>query len=128
MVSEPALEVFYREGGLRNVVYQEAMQAKAKVIELASGDCVYMPMGSPHAVSTGSDIPVTFSILMNTRSSYDQVEAYRVNHVMRKLGLSPTPVGESRLRDSVKVRTLAAARRVRSLAQGRSEEQRLLWY
>jgi ribosomal protein L16 Arg81 hydroxylase len=128
VVSERALEIFYREGRLREVMYQEAMRARAQVIELTPGDCIYMPMGSPHAASTAREISVTFSVLMNTLSSFETVETYRVNHVLRGLGLSPTPVGDSRVRDSLKVRTLGAARRVRNLARGKSQEPRLHWY
>jgi ribosomal protein L16 Arg81 hydroxylase len=128
VVTERALEIFYREGKLREVVYQPEMQAKAQSIELAPGDCLFMPMGSPHAASTGSDITVTISILMNTQSSFDLVETYRANHVLRSLGLSPAPVGDSQVRDSLKRHTLEAVRRVRNLARGRTTERRVQWY
>ena len=85
-------------------------------------------MGSPHAAVTGDDITATFSILMNTRSSYDIVEAYRVNHVLRRIGLSPRPVGTSPATDSLKAHTLEAARAVRDLARFRRHERRLQWY
>jgi len=128
VVTERALEIFYREGKLREVVYRPEMQAKAQSIELTPGDCLYMPMGSPHAVSTGRDITVTVSILMNTQSSFDLVETYRANHVLRSLGLSPAPVGDSQVRDSFKRHTLEAVRRVRNLARGRTTERRVQWY
>jgi cupin-like protein len=128
VVTERALEIFYREGKLREVVYQPEMQAKAQSIELTPGDCLFMPMGSPHAASTGGDITVTISILMNTQSSFDLVETYRANHVMRSLGLSPAPVGDSQVRDTLKRHTLEAVRRVRNLARGRTTERRVQWY
>lgn len=127
-VSERALEVFYREGSGREASYQPDMQPKAQAVELQPGDCLYMPMGSPHAASTGDDITVTVSILMNTQTSYDIVETYRANHVMRRFGLSPAPVGDSQVRDSLKRHTLGAVRRMRDLARGRSSERRLQWY
>lgn len=128
VVSERALEIFYREGTLREAVYQTAMQAHAQAVALTPGDCVYMPMGSPHAVSTGSEVTVTFSALMNTQSSFETVETYRANYVLRGLGLSPRPVGDSRVRDSVKRHTVGAVRRVRALARGRRGARRLQWY
>jgi Cupin-like domain len=128
VVTDRALEIFYREGKLREVVYQPEMQAKAQSIELTPGDCLFMPMGSPHAASTGRDITVTVSILMNTRSSFDLVETYRANHVLRSLGMSPAPVGDSQVRDSFKRHTLEAVRRVRNLARGRTNERRVQWY
>jgi hypothetical protein len=87
-----------------------------------------MPMGSPHAASTGNDITVTFSILFNTHTSYEMVETYRANFMMRRLGLSPTPVGDNPMRDTLKRRTLGAARRVRNLTLGRTSERQMRWY
>jgi hypothetical protein len=128
VVGERALEVFYRERRLRDVTYQADMQPKAHAVELTPGDCIYMPMGSPHAASTGNDVTVTFSVLMNTRSSFETVETYKVNYMLRRLGLSPKPVGVSEVRDSLKHHTLGAVRRLRDLAQGRSKDRRLHWY
>jgi ribosomal protein L16 Arg81 hydroxylase len=128
VVTERALEIFYRGGKLREVIYDPSMQPKAQAFELAPGDCIYMPMGAPHAASTGGDITITVSILMNTQSSFDVIETYRANSVMRSLGLTPTPVGDSQVRDSLKRHTLGAVRRVRDLARGRPTERRLQWY
>ena len=128
VVTERALEIFYREGKLREVVYHPDMQPKAQSFELTPGDCLFMPMGSPHAASTGRDITVTVSILLNTQSSFDLVETYRANHLLRSLGLSPAPVGDSQVRDSLKRHTLEAARRVRNFARGRGTERRVQWY
>jgi len=128
VVNERALETFYNGGKLRDVVYDPSMQPKAHAVELQPGDCLYMPMGAPHAASTGDDVTVTVSILMNTQTSFDQVQTYRANSVMRRLGLSPAPVGDSVVRDSLKRHTLGAVRRMRNLARGRASERRLQWY
>ncbi|HVR64365.1 MAG TPA: cupin-like domain-containing protein [Polyangia bacterium] len=128
VVSEQELEIFYGAGKLREQIYRPEMQQRAHAFELQPGDCIFMPMGSPHAASTGSDVTVTFSILFNTESAFDMVETYRANHAIRRLGLSPTPVGASALGDSLKRRTLGAVRRVRNLARGRRTERRLNWY
>jgi len=128
VISERSLEQFYHEGTLRDARYEPAMQVKAHAFELVPGDCIFMPMGSPHAASTGGDITVTFSILFNTPTAYDQVQTYRANRVMRRLGLSPTPVGDSWVRDSLKRRTVGAVRLARDLARGRTPERRLQWY
>ena len=128
VISEGALEIFYRVGKLRDSIYQPDVEPRAQVFELQPGDCIYMPMGAPHAAVTGDDITATFSLLMNTRSSYDLVETYRVNHVMRRFGLSPRPVGDSMVSDSFKRHMLGAARVMRDLARGRRHERRLQWY
>jgi hypothetical protein len=128
VVGERALEAFYAEGRSRDIAYEPAMLAKAKTFQLESGDCIYMPMGSPHAVSTGKDITATFSILMNTVTAFDTVESYRANRVMRRMGLSPRPVGHNETLDTIKRHTVGAVRRVRNLARGLKTERRLQWY
>lgn len=128
LVSERALEVFYHERTLRDTSYRADMQPKALAVDLQPGDCIYMPMGSPHAAATGADITVTFSILMNTLSSYETVETYRANYILRRLGLHPRPVGDSWVRDSIKHHAVGAARRVRDLARGHASERKLQWY
>jgi len=128
VISEQALETFYGEGRIREAIYRPEMQPKAQDFTLAPGDCIYMPMGAPHAASTGRDITVTVSFLMNTQSSFELVEIHRANHVLRRLGMSPAPAGDSVVRDSLKRHTLGAVRRVRNLARGRSTERRLQWY
>jgi hypothetical protein len=128
VVSERSLEFFYREGTLREAEYRPEMLDRARAFELSPGDAIYMPMGSPHAAATGDAITVTFSVLLNTLTSYEIVETYRVNHALRRLGLTPRPVGDSWMRDSLKQRTLGAVRRVRALARGRKDTPRLQWY
>jgi len=128
VIGERELETFFGEGKLRDLSYRPEIQPRAQVIDLQPGDCVYMPMGSPHAVSTGADITVTFSILMNTASAFEQVEAYRANRVLRRIGLSPRPVGDSWVRDSLKRHTVGAVRKMRDLARGKIGERRLQWY
>jgi hypothetical protein len=128
LVSDRAREIFYYKGHNREAVYQPDMLKKANVIELMPGDCVFMPMGAPHAAETGDDITVTFSFLMNTHSSFETVQAYQANAVMRRLGLSPKPIGDSAMRDSLKRNALGAIRRVRDFARGRHVERRPQWY
>jgi hypothetical protein len=128
VVGERALEIFYREGSLREALYHPSMQPKARSIDLQPGDCVYMPMGSPHAAVNGDDVTVTFSVLMNTRSSFELVESYRVNHALRRLGLTPVPVGISQVYDACKRYAAGAVRWARARVRGARVERRLQWY
>ncbi|HWU91356.1 MAG TPA: cupin-like domain-containing protein [Kofleriaceae bacterium] len=128
IVSEPALEEFFHQRRIRNLQYRPEMQAKAHMFQVEPGDTVYMPMGSPHAVSTGNEVTVTFSVLMNTRSSCDTVETYQANFLLRRLGLAPGPVGTSSVRDWLKRTALNDARFLRDLARGRRPERRVEWY
>jgi hypothetical protein len=56
------------------------------------------------------------------------VQAYQANHVMRRFGMSPRPIGDSAVRDSLKRHTLGAVRRMRDLARGHAVERRPQWY
>jgi hypothetical protein len=107
-VPERALEIFYGEGTLREVRYRDELAPLARVFELGPGDGVFMPMGSPHAVSTGAGITATFSMLLNTPRSVREMEAYRANYTLRRLGVSPTPVGTTPTADLLKARTFRA--------------------
>lgn len=107
-VSERGLEIFYMEGTLREVRYRDEFAALARVFELGPGDGVFMPMGSPHAVSTGAGITATFSMLLNTPLSVREMEAYKANYTLRRLGISPAPVGTIPVADLVKARTYRA--------------------
>ena len=117
LVSERALEVFYGESSSRDVHCPDGAKARARAFDLQPGDGVYMPMGSPHAAETGDAITITFSMLMNTHASMERVRSYEANHKLRKLGLSPAPVGAP-VRDFVKRNALAAYRRTKALLHG----------
>jgi hypothetical protein len=118
LVSEQALEVFYGEGSSRDVHCPDDAKAKARVHDLQPGDGVYMPMGSPHAVETGDGVTITFSMLMNTRTSMERVGSYEANLKLRKFGMSPTPVG-SAARDYLKRGALQMYRRSKELVRPR---------
>ncbi|HEY1551889.1 MAG TPA: cupin domain-containing protein [Kofleriaceae bacterium] len=118
VVPEPVLEVFYGENSSRDVHCPDDAKATARVFALQPGDGVYMPMGSPHAVETGDGVTITFSMLMNTRDSMERVHSYQANHKLRRLGLSPSPVG-SAARDFVKRNALQMYRRSKELMRPR---------
>ena len=129
LVSEKTLEVFYGENSPRDVHCPDGATASARVFDLAPGDGVYMPMGSPHAVETGDGIAITFSMLMNTRSALDRVHSYEANHRLRRLGFSPAPVGTSKAHDFVKRNALEAFRFTKSILRGgRRERSGSPWY
>ena len=81
--------------------YKPELQHHAKVYELRPGNGVHIPVNCPHWVQNGDNI----SISMNVNFQYrDTVRAnlYRLNFVLRKMGLQPTPPGTSMAKDKVK--------------------------
>jgi len=114
-VPERALEIFYTEGTLREVRYRDDIAPLARVFELGPGDGVFMPMGSPHAVSTGDGITATFSMLLNTPLSVREMEAYKANYTLRRFGVSPAPVGTTPIADLLKGQTYRALQVAKSV-------------
>lgn len=122
VLSERALETFFREGTLREIVYRPEVQPRAKEFELMPGDAVFMPSGAPHACTTAHEVAVSFSVLLNTPGSMETVETFRANHLLRRLGLNPPPVGRSPMQDLLKRHGMSALRRLVELATGRKLE------
>ncbi len=118
VVSAKSLEHFFKVGTGKDIGYREELGPRAHVFELKEGDTVFMPMAAAHAVKTGGDVSVTFSMLMNTPSSMLEADIWRANYRLRKLGLDPLPFGESPVRDALKAKALRAIRGVRDLIAG----------
>lgn len=124
LLSEPELERFYARGH-RNLVFDDAKQARAKVCELTPGDGLHFPVTWPHWVKNGGEVSISFSITFRTRSSDRREMIYHVNHQLRRLKLPASPVGRSHLADEAKClafRTLRCARRL--LARRRERDGR----
>jgi hypothetical protein len=119
IVSNEALEIFYGEGTLREARYKDEFEKRAQVFELQPGDGIYMPMGSPHAVRTGAGLTLTFSMLLNTRSALREIETYKANFALRRMGLSPAPIGSAPAREAIKLGAYRAYRIARAALQGK---------
>lgn len=118
VVSAKSLEHFFKVGTGKDIGYRDELGPRAHVFDLQPGDSVFMPMAAAHAVKTGDDVAVTFSMLMNTPSSMLEADIWRANYRLRQLGLDPLPFGESHLRDALKAKALRAIRGVRDLISG----------
>ena len=101
ILSELEIERFFG-GAHRNLVFRSWYQKKAKLVELTPGVGVHVPVTAPHWVQNGPAVSISFSITFRTRASMRFAQAHRFNADLRRLGLSPSPVGESVLRDSLK--------------------------
>lgn len=114
IVTEQELERYWNSD--RNAAeYKESAQSRALALDLSPGLGVHVPLLFPHWVKNGPDVSVSVSVnfeLPNERLG----NIYRTNHYLRKLGLRPTPPGQSALLDTTKhglFRAVNAARRVR---------------
>jgi hypothetical protein len=102
VVSERALELFHSKLSRDLITFDDERQKRARVFEVEPGVGAYMPSTAGHWVKNGNNVSITVSFTYYTRSTMRQKAAHQANFDLRRLGLSPRPVGVSRLVDSVK--------------------------
>jgi Cupin superfamily protein len=79
-----------------------AMQAVAEKFTIERGVGVYLPSFVPHWVETEAGISISFSIPFDTKYVERALAVTRVNKRMRRLHLSPRPIGASEPVDKAK--------------------------
>jgi len=100
VVTTRELEQFFL-GDINAAEYKEVSQAGAWRFELSPGRGVHVPVTFPHWVQNDDNVSISASInfCFVDRTIAD---AYRINHYLRKLGISPGEPGQSEFADSVK--------------------------
>ncbi len=93
------LERYYM-GGHRNI---EHMPENADLFRLEPGRGVYVPSHAPHWVTNEGLACVSLSITFHTRAILRRENVYRVNHRLRRLGISPSPPDKSKVVDAGKL-------------------------
>lgn len=79
----------FHAGGHRNLPWRDDFAAKGTAFPLTPGEAVYVPVKAPHWVQNGPELSISFSITWRSRWSYAEEDTRSLNHVMRKIGLSP---------------------------------------
>ncbi|WP_375511406.1 cupin-like domain-containing protein [uncultured Nostoc sp.] len=105
VLTEKEIEQYYI-GQLDSANYTQEKQTKASVYHLTPGKAVHHPVLAPHWVKNGSNVSVSLSINFCMRSFDLQARVYQINHYLRKLGLEPTPPGQSAIKDYAKILAL----------------------
>jgi hypothetical protein len=96
----------------------DSMKAVAETFAIRPGVGVYLPSYVPHWVTTEAGISISFSIPFHTKY-VEQAEAVsRINKRMRRLHLSPRPIGTSEPIDRTKA---AVARSLIRLREARTK-------
>jgi hypothetical protein len=122
IVSEQELEQFYTDAP-RGLVFKDEYQPKASVFEMGPGDGLHLPVTWPHWVKVHNEVSVSFGITFQTRATERRDVLYTVNHYLRKRGFTPTPVGASWLRDTVKLNTYRVYQRLHHLMPGKPSKK-----
>lgn len=107
VVSERAQERFHDEHSRDEIRWRDDLRARARVFDLEPGLGGYMPSTSPHMVENGPSPSITISFTYYTDATRARELLYRGNARLRRLGVTPRPVGASASRDRVKHTVLA---------------------
>lgn len=117
VLPQTAIEnTFYGDAAHRNLPYQEDFDSHARAYQLSPGSGLYVPVHAPHWVENGPDVSVSFSITFRSSWSVQNEAVHQCNARMRKLGISPSAVGYSAWRDSIKHVGYRGYRKILSLA------------
>src|SRR5215472_4203237 len=100
ILSEKEIERFWTVDN-NAAIYKEQYQNRATVYSLTPGRAIHIPVNAPHWVQNGNNISVSLSVNFQFRETFP-ANVYRANFLLRKLGMSPAPPGQSRVRDAIK--------------------------
>jgi hypothetical protein len=123
IMTERQVERLFAEPGAPRPGYKQEFQSAAQVYELTPGMGVHHPFIAPHWVKNGPEVSVSLALTYRTRASQRVAQAYQTNAGLRRLGLSPRPVGERPRGDRIKANAYAAVRDSYRWLQGTYQRQ-----
>jgi Cupin-like domain len=98
--------------------YKPELQHHATVYELRPGNGVHIPVNAPHWVQNGDNISVSLNVNFQYRDTM-RANLYRLNFVLRRMGLRPTPPGASVVKDKVKSIAVLPAVWAKNISRGK---------
>jgi hypothetical protein len=118
VLSEETLENYY-SGAHRNLPFDPEWESRGQTFELPPGTGLHVPVTAPHYVKNGNEVSISLSITFQNPENERRRTIYHANSELRKRGLKPAVVGNSRLRDEVKVGAYRALRRAGLAGKGK---------
>jgi len=100
VLPEEELECFWTVDN-NAAVYKQHYQNRATVYSLGPGKGIHVPVNAPHWVQNKDNISVTLSVNFQFREDHI-ANVYRANYLLRRMGITPTPPGQSQVRDRIK--------------------------
>jgi hypothetical protein len=91
----------------------------ARHFELAPGDCLHIPISTPHYVVNDDSTSISVSVTFKSGRADRRATIYKINHHMRQRGWAPTPFGQSWPRDQLKAYLGAIYLRARDLQRSK---------
>ncbi|HJV95330.1 MAG TPA: cupin domain-containing protein, partial [Albitalea sp.] len=104
VVAAKDVEDFVIFGSLDGVRLKDSVRSRSHEFQCGPGDGVYFPSTSPHMtqVLPGDGVCVSMGVVFYTQVTRRHARVHQVNHVLRRLGLSPRSPGESLRLDRLK--------------------------
>jgi hypothetical protein len=101
-------EYWHGHGGIE---LREEFKSCARIFELRPGLGVHNPVNFPHWVQNGPTSSIALSLGFEPVKS--PVDVLQINHYLRKLGITPTPPGQSDHLDRAKSAVVSGARSIK---------------
>jgi hypothetical protein len=98
--------------------YKPELQNHATVYEMRPGIGVHIPVNAPHWVQNGDNISISLNVNFQYRDTM-RANLYRLNFLLRRMGLQPTPPGASPAKDKVKSVVVLPMVWAKNIARGR---------
>jgi hypothetical protein len=121
VMSERDVELLMGDATAPRPGYSEQLEPFAQTYQLVPGLGVHHPFIAPHVARTGSKVSISLALTFRTRGTERRIQAYQVNHLLRRLHLAPRPIGQLPLLDDVKGRAYGGLRGAKNLIVRRSK-------
>jgi len=112
-VTEQEIERYYSVNHNAGT-YKQGIDERASTFHLSPGDAVHIPTHSAHWVKNGNSISVSLSLNYELPPT-QYLNIYRANHMLRRIGIRPSPPGRFRLSDGIKNGVFTLGRRIKKL-------------
>ena len=112
IVPGEAHETFHG-GGHRNLHWRDEFAEKGEAFDLVPGRAIHVPVKAPHWVKNGPEPSISLSITWRSEWSYREADARRMNSLLRRAGLMPSPPAPFPKQNLVKSVAYRAARKAR---------------
>ena len=110
-------------GDANGALFKPERQEEAHLYHLTPGLGVHFPSTAPHWVENGAEVSVSININYDLISAHQRLQRiYRVNRMIRRLGLEPTAPGISPFRDALKTRLAIGVSAARKLLRRSGKE------
>jgi hypothetical protein len=88
--------------------YRDELDNRGSVYHLTPNTAVHHPPLSPHLVHNGNNVSISLSAFFSLPDADFHASIYQANYLLRRVGLHPSPPGQSSFKDTLKNMTIRA--------------------